>query len=563
MGETSAFTRFWRLRAVLIFALAFGAPAGGTGAARGAEEGANEALERARAAAAADRHREAIDLFRLALERDSLLVSTVSIEMAHQYTWAEIPDSAVRWYEVYLTCHPGDTEGELGLARALSWGGHLKAAATRYEGIASRGGGQQQDALLGLAKVRMWQEDYDAAASAYRRVLDADSENVDARIGLAETLNLSGKNRGARDVYESVLTDHPENQDALEGLARAYLWSGRPDLAEETLAKGRAADPGRRPYEMDGVLDTMKMPRGSAFTSFRKTTSDGEMRTVGASATFTRPGYLELSLRYSNGRLHQSGYPDIRRNDFAATLSKRLSDLVGATASAGYELNRFDAIVPRPGAEAADSFDLFVWDAFATLFPRDWVRVDIATNREAMEIPLPVFKRIHVTTESIGLDWRIRYRLVTFWKAGYSAYSDGNTRMAATERVEWVSPWQVPEAWRTGAVLLQGLEYTNFAEQLDNGYFSPDSDIYIYGGIRLATAGGGRFGASVEGRFGGEHESGTEWVSVGSFDVALRYRIQADAVLSGGFYKSGSRLDSADGFRAEGVYLTLDLGGSP
>jgi tetratricopeptide (TPR) repeat protein len=563
MGATFVFRRFQRLRAVLIVALVVSASASRTVVARGAEENASEVLERAREAAAADRHREAIDLYRLALKRDSLLVSTLSIEMGHQYTWAEIPDSAVKWYEVYLSYHPGDAEGELGLARALSWGGHLKAAATCYEGIGARGDESRQDALLGLAKVRRWQEDYDAAAGAYEQVLSADSGNVDAKIGLAESLNLAGKNRAARDRYEAILADDPGNQVAVEGLARAYLWSGRPDLAEETLAKGRATDPGRGPYEMDGVLDSMKRPRGSAFTSFRKTTSDGEMRTVGASATFTRPRFLEWTLLCSNSRLHQSGYPDIHRNDFAATMSRRFSDLVGATVSAGYELNRFNAFVVPPGPGTADSFDLFVWDAFATLYPRDWVRVDIATNREAMEIPLPVFKRVHVTTESIGLDWRLRYRCITFWKAGYSAYSDGNSRMAATERVEWVSPWQPPETWRTGVVLLQGLEYTNFSKQLDNGYFSPDNDVYIYGGIRLASAGGGRFGASVEGRFGGEKESGAEWVSVGSFDVALRYRIQTNAVLSGGFYKSGSRLDSADGFRAEGVYLTLDLGGSP
>jgi thioredoxin-like negative regulator of GroEL len=528
-----------------------------------AADDAVELLERAREAAAADRHRESIDLYLRAVARDSMIVPDAAIEIGHQYTWAEIPDSAVAWYEVHLSHHPGDVEGELGLARALSWGDRLEEAAARYEALATRGGDAEKDALVGLGKVRAWQEDYGASAACYQRVIEVDPENLEAQLGLAQTLNWSGKHREARDRCEAILARHPDNEDALEGLARAELWAGRPDLAEETLsaAGGTAAE--KDQGEIVGTLEAMRGPRFSTFASFRKNTDDGEIRTTGASVAITTRRYFELVGRYSNARLHRTGYPDIDRNEFVVSLSKRLSDLLAVTLSPGYETNRFDPIVVPPGPGEVSSFDLFVWDAYATFFPDDWVRIDLATNRQAMDIPVPVFRRIHVTTESTGLDWRLHYRLVAFSQVMYSAYSDGNSRVALAARLEWTGPQRLPPARRVGLVFLQGAEYSDFAKQQGNGYFSPDSYVHLYGGVRLDTRGTRRLGLRLEGRLGGEKDSGADWASVGSFEGSIRVRVASGAVLGAGYYKSGSRLDSPDGFRAEGVYATLDIGGSP
>jgi hypothetical protein len=67
-----------------------------------ADQAASDVLYQARNAAGDDRHREAIDLYLRALDLDPSLRSTIAVELGHQYTWAEIPDSAVIWYGRYL-----------------------------------------------------------------------------------------------------------------------------------------------------------------------------------------------------------------------------------------------------------------------------------------------------------------------------------------------------------------------------------------------------------------------------------------------------------------------------
>ncbi|MCK4774536.1 MAG: hypothetical protein KAT30_07110, partial [Candidatus Krumholzibacteria bacterium] len=61
---------------------------------------------KARVAAEKDEHRESINLYLAAVEKKPLVLSSVAIELAHQYTWAEMPDSAIYWYEYTLLGEP-------------------------------------------------------------------------------------------------------------------------------------------------------------------------------------------------------------------------------------------------------------------------------------------------------------------------------------------------------------------------------------------------------------------------------------------------------------------------
>lgn len=527
-------------------------------------EGATNFLERARDAAANDRHREAIDLYLRAVAQDSLLVATVSVELGHQYTWAEIPDSAILWYGVYLRSHPDDIEARIGIARALSWSDRLTEAESYYAEILADTGERRNEVMLGLAKTNAWQEDYGAAERIYREALALDSTDVDARTGLAETLNWCGKHREAAGVWKALLAEEPRNADAAQGLARADLWRGRPDLAIRTIETSFAN--GVQSDDLDRLADgirAMRRPTGDTGFSYRENTDDGLIRTWRTTAAVPIDYLTEVTGAYAKSVLHKLGYPDIDRDGFSLGGRRRFSDKFAATATVGYQWNDFDAVAPGPGDEAVDDFDLFVWDVYATLFPRDWFRVDAGTSREAMDIPLPVFKRIHVTTENIGLDWRVTHRLATFWEAKYSAYSDGNSRAAAVERLEWMSPWRVPAPGRNRVLLLQGVEYSRFAKQPDNGYFSPRSYMYAYGGARFTGDIGRRATLTVDGRIGGEKEYGNDWASVGAIEIALRTRVAEGWSLAAGYFHSGSRLDSPDGFRAEGVYVTLEYGGAP
>ena len=47
------------------------------------------------------------------------------MELGNQYTWADMPDSAIDWYEYYLLEHPDDMDAKLGVGRALAWSDRL------------------------------------------------------------------------------------------------------------------------------------------------------------------------------------------------------------------------------------------------------------------------------------------------------------------------------------------------------------------------------------------------------------------------------------------------------
>jgi hypothetical protein len=212
-----------------------------------------------------------------------------------------------------------------------------------------------------------------------------------------------------------------------------------------------------------------------------------------------------------------------------------------------------------PAAEAIDDFDLFVWDAYITVTPRDWMRFDAGSFRETMKIHEPLFRRIHVTTENLGLDWRLSHRIATFWQVKYSSYSDGNSRFAALHRGEWNPPVRLPYDDFHQIVLIEGIDYFDFSKELSNGYFNPSSYVRLYLGLRFVTDIGRRLRLGVEGQFGTERDSGIGWASVGSFDGYLRTHIGGGVYFTAGYYKSGSRLTSPDGFRSEGIYATFDL----
>lgn len=529
-----------------------------------AGENAQELLARAREAASRDGHREAIDLYLRAIDADSLLRPAVSIELGHQYTWAEKPDSAIVWYTVYLRGRPEDVEARMGLARALAWSDRLGEAERRYEALLPDAGDRAVEVKLALAKTNAWQEDYGEAERIYREILESDPGNLDAKLGLAQTANWSGKHREAAAVFSDITADHPENADAVRGFAEAKLWMGRPDEALEAL--DRASARGLRSPEMRSLaadINAERAPRGDAGFVYRENSDDGVNRTWRASLTYPLSLRSELGAAYATGALHKVEYPDIDRDEITLTGAHRFSDVVALAAAPGYQLNRFDPFSVEPGADPVDSFDLFVWDAYVTVTPRDWLRMDAGTSRRPMDIPVPVFRRIHVTTENVGLDWRPAHRWATFWQVMYSAYSDGNSRLAAVERAEWLSPWRFRGRGANRLVLLQGLEYSTFDSQPDHGYFSPAGYIYAYGGMRWTARVRKRVELSLDGRLGAEKEKGLDWASVGAFDGAIRFSFAKGTALAAGYFHSGSRLDSPDGFRSNGFYVTLELKGAP
>ena len=549
-----------RYVSLIVFLVAFAAvgSAWSTSETVGTTGTAEEALYRARKAAGEDRHREAIELYLRAIRIEPDLQSSVALELGHQYTWAEMPDSAIAWFTRYLDDHPGDIDASVGVARAMSWADDLYGAEDYYLNFLRKSKHRWVDVLLGLAKVKAWEEDRQTAEEIYVYILENDPENVDARLGLAEILNWSGKHREARRMYEAVLEEDRTNKEATKGLAQALFWLGRGDLAMDGIENAERDDD---LDETRAAIRSSRDPHGTANALYSENTDDGQFRSLSLSLTVPLTYLTEVGAMYLHGTLTKMALPDIDRDQVWFSLKHRFNESLALVLNPGVEFNRFDRVVVPPSAEPVDDFDLLVWDAYLTVTPRDWVRFDAGSSRETMRIHEPVFRKIHVTTESGGLDWRLTHRVNTFWNIKYSSYSDGNSRFAALHRGEWNPSLRIPYRYHNHIVLIEGIDYFDFAKELDNGYFNPSNYTHIYAGLRFVTNIGKRTRLKLEGSLGTERDSGAGWASIGSFAGDIRFPLAGGVGLTVGYFKSGSRLTSPDGFRSEGVYITLDVAG--
>lgn len=513
-------------------------------------------LRLAREAAAADRHLEAIQLFQKAIRLDPELRSAVSVELGHQYTWSDEPDSAVAAYRYHLAHFPENMEAWLGLGRALSWADRHDEAVECYQSILSRSGRYRNDVLIGLARVKSWQDDLSEAARLYQEVLASEPDRTEAKLGLAQVLNWSGKHRQAADIYENTLEQNPGNTEAVKGLAYAHYWQGRPDLAMTTLENSATDD---AYYKMARSFQNVWEVQASTKFSYRDNTTDGDYlawRTeVGSS-----PGYLvQTTVAYTKGRLDDSGLPLIDRDELNLYLYKRFNTSFKGALAPGYQWNRFRSEPQASTATSDGDFDLFVWDAYATITPRDWVRLDVGNERQTVQVPEALLNEIYVTTTTAGLDWRLHHRLLTTWSAQYSNYSDGNGRFGLLERVTWKTPFRLNIGRKNDFLLLQGIEYSNWEKRLNSGYFNPPSLLYLYGGARFVGRVHERVSLDVAMQFGGEKEAESEWVTVGSFEGEVGFKLADNLNTRLGYVRSGSRLISPDGFRSNRFFVALDF----
>jgi hypothetical protein len=142
---------------------------------------ANALVDSARVAAGEDRHRDAIRWYHRALALYPPLGADLGKELGHQYTWAEVPDTAIQWYQSYLSHHPDDVEAKIGIARALAWSGQLDEAIAAYEALLPRDDEYETEVRLGIAQTISWKDDLGGARSHYDAILVDEPGNLDAR----------------------------------------------------------------------------------------------------------------------------------------------------------------------------------------------------------------------------------------------------------------------------------------------------------------------------------------------------------------------------------------------
>jgi tetratricopeptide (TPR) repeat protein len=512
-----------------------------------------DVLTRAREAASGDRHREAIDLFLRAIDADSSLVSEVALEIGHQYTWADMPDSAISWYELYLASHPGDVEASLGLARALSWADRLRESESYYRRLAARGE-TREEAAIGLARVVSWQDRLKEAEKIYRGVLEIDPASEEAALGLAQVINWSGRHRKAAKLYGGMLEKDPANTEAVVGLAAAENWMGLPYRALRRLDRAPAGD---EVEKLESEIRASLRPDAELGYTGTRDSDEIDIKQVKTEVTVHSERISTGKVGYYFEEITQPGYPRIRRNAAYFTVSKRFSSSLSVTLSPGFERNRFEATALPAAGQWVRDFELFVWDSYVTLTPIDWFRLDAGFARSTLEIPVSIFKGIEVTSGTIGLDWRFLPSLAAFASARLSDLSDSNLKLSAAQRLEWRLPLRLPVGWKNGFVLSPGYDYFHYRKILDNGYYNPRDYLSVYTDLSITCGFGKILTFFVKGRLSLERENDTDESLLGAVEGSISIKPKGGFSLDAGYHNSRSRLDSPSGYRYTGFYVNL------
>jgi tetratricopeptide (TPR) repeat protein len=511
-------------------------------------------VDSARVAAAADRHHDAIRWYRQAIALYPPLASDLGKELGHQYTWAEEPDSALSWYRLDLQHHPDDVEAEAGAARALAWAGRLDESLAAYRALLPHSRETETDVRIAIAQVTSWKDDLDGARLLYEDVLRDEPANLEARLGLARVINWSGRHREAAAHYREILADHPDNAEAREGLAQSYSWMGRPDRARAVIHDGEAT-PGLTHLETE--LDRARAPEAS-YTFEHNTDSDRIERNLhtvraGVSTGDLTRGFAE----YGHGSMQQPGRPDVARNWLGAVLERRFSDTAALHAAAGYQWNAFDRAALSPATYWKDDFNLFTVDSYATLTPRDGWRFDLSLFHGSLNVPDAIFRGISVT--ELGAGWDLRLRTTTTLASSLASawYSDANSRLGWGERLVWQPVWRLPIAPKNRLTSTTGMGYFSFAKTRNDGYYNPRQYLSLYEELAVDATFSERLQGRVAGRVGLDRENGSDWFDTGRIEASLTAGLWRGVTLTAGYFNSNSRLDSREGYQADGFYLTL------
>jgi len=491
----------------------------------GAEgEEARPIVERARQAAAADRHDEAIELYLSACDIDSALTVELAKELGFQYMWADRPEEAVYWFELYIGRYPDDLEAQLGYARALSWIDRHRESLEWYRRIGGTHPGSTE-ARIGEARVVSWMDRSGEAEALYRAVLESDPEHLEARLGLARTVNWQGRHREARDLYRDILVEHLENEEALVGLAQAERWLGMDDRAREILEPLE----GGEAMEMKREIERDKTPYIKAEYGISSDSDELVIHRFETGGALHPTHRSSIGLFAGRGSMRQDDRPHVRFESLSLRLHNRFDEAFAANLELKPVRTTF--------------FDPFTFDAWLTWTPVWRLRVDLSFHRVMIETPLSVIREITASGGNIGADVRFTERLAATARLDRRRYADGNHRTLWGANLSWLalrSPVRL--------TLLPGYTGFVFSGWEDNGYYSPEEYHNLGCLARLEGNPAPALSIVIEGRLSGEKEGGGDFFSVGMFRAEATVRAADRLTVGGEFFTSNSRLAGEAGY---------------
>jgi tetratricopeptide (TPR) repeat protein len=150
--------------------------------------------------------------------------------------------AAIQAYKQALNLDPDASDLKLGLARALSLGGHNEESKGVYQQILSKAP-DNADALEGLGSTFLRSGQPVEARAVFERLSAKHPGNPEYKLDLARVEARLGNFNHARQLLTAVLTFHPHERDAQLQLAYVKLYQGRYTAALADFARLLKADP--------------------------------------------------------------------------------------------------------------------------------------------------------------------------------------------------------------------------------------------------------------------------------------------------------------------------------
>ncbi|MBW2493713.1 MAG: tetratricopeptide repeat protein [Deltaproteobacteria bacterium] len=407
------------------------------------EAAANAWIATAREAAQANEHTKSIRAFENAMSEEPAKRAEVLREYADQLTYGGRGSEAVALYREVLDT-PGISADERerarrGLALALSWSDQQLPALREYQALVASNPADL-DALRSVGRVQSWR----------------------------------GQHRRAVEQLEGFLVKYPNDPEGVALLAQALDWMGRPDRSEKVLRDHLAAVPGDANAQR--LLDDLeRSQRPETIFNYRESHQSDDLRITGWE--------LGQNFRFNDGlttvgmRFHTYMYdPEDKNQTKPGGIGAAVDSSNIYVYRPGLHVrHRFNDAIEWNGTGWVDVIDEknqddsapFTYDTWLTIWPNDFFRIDIGSNRTTFDNVESLRQNIKGTYANGSVDITPDEKTRITGRFKWGDYTDGNEHtwwQAEIERRIWNEP-------RVHfAVRYTGMDFT---ELFNNGYFNP------------------------------------------------------------------------------------------
>lgn len=487
------------------------------------------------------RHAESVARYEALLAERPGLADEIRLELGRQRLWAGDPRGALRDAETELALHPESPEAARLRALALAHVGRHARALAAYDELLRR---EPADVELALdrATVLGWMGRNTQAAAAHEAILRTHPDLLRARIGQAQNENWRGNHARAAQLFEALIEEGHESPEVLEGLAFARYWADRPVAARSALERLDALrPPDRSARRLDRHLRFDERP--TLGVGFEASDDSDDQRIETSTLSYRQPcghGLALLGLVRDDRVTDPGGREDPLR--FGVGVERRWADRWKAEGL----VQRFD---PRQGGG-----ERFLGQAALAYRPGGRFQFDAGVEQEPVLTRLSLAQRIRATGAGVAVGWRVTDRWTTRAAAQYRDYSDGNAAVRAS-----LGARATALARPRGRLdVVVGAEWLRTDDDLNNGYYDPESLVEAGPGLDWTTEwpGGAELGLSARVGYQKERDVDAEtyyrFAATAAVPLGRRLRLGLEAG------RSNSALSSASGFKLTrgAVYLT-------